>query len=70
MRKKILLPGSGEPGKEFVIAVQRLGQYVIAGDSYEGAPAMKVAHAYDSIGTSTDGLRKKTKLIADCIHVN
>jgi phosphoribosylglycinamide formyltransferase 2 len=44
MRKKILLLGSGELGKEFVIACQRLGQYVIAVDSYEGAPAMQVAH--------------------------
>ena len=41
--KKILLLGSGELGKEFVIAAQRLGQYVIACDSYPGAPAMQVA---------------------------
>jgi phosphoribosylglycinamide formyltransferase 2 len=41
---KILLLGSGELGKEFVIAAQRLGQYVIAVDSYKNAPAMQVAH--------------------------
>lgn len=41
--KKILLLGSGELGKEFVIAAQRLGQYVVACDSYAGAPAMQVA---------------------------
>lgn len=41
--KKILLLGSGELGKEFTIAVQRLGQHVIACDSYTGAPAMQVA---------------------------
>lgn len=41
--KKILLLGSGELGKEFVIAAQRLGQHVIACDSYPGAPAMQVA---------------------------
>lgn len=41
--KKILLLGSGELGKEFVIAAQRLGQHVIACDSYVGAPAMQVA---------------------------
>jgi phosphoribosylglycinamide formyltransferase 2 len=41
--KKILLLGSGELGKEFVIACQRLGQHVIAVDSYAGAPAMQVA---------------------------
>ena len=45
MTKKILLLGSGELGKEFVIAAQRLGQYVIACDSYANAPAMQVADA-------------------------
>jgi phosphoribosylglycinamide formyltransferase 2 len=49
MRKKILLLGSGELGKEFVIACQRLGQYIIAVDSYEGAPAMQVAHEFEVI---------------------
>lgn len=43
MAKKILLLGSGELGKEFVIACKRKGQYVIACDKYEGAPAMQVA---------------------------
>src|SRR5690554_3662647 len=47
MRKKILLLGSGELGKEFVIASQRLGQYVIACDSYPDAPAMQVAHEWE-----------------------
>ena len=49
MRKKILLLGSGELGKEVVIALQRLGQYVIAVDNYENAPAMQVAHEYEVI---------------------
>jgi phosphoribosylglycinamide formyltransferase 2 len=49
MRKKILLLGSGELGKEFAIAAQRLGQYVIAVDSYENAPAMQVAHTFEVI---------------------
>ena len=44
---KILLLGSGELGKEFVIAAQRIGQTVIAVDSYENAPAMQVAHAFE-----------------------
>lgn len=38
-----MLLGSGELGKEFTIAAQRLGQYVIACDSYNDAPAMQVA---------------------------
>lgn len=41
--KKILLLGSGELGKEFVIACKRLGQYVVAVDSYNDAPAQQVA---------------------------
>ncbi|MCL4132447.1 UNVERIFIED_CONTAM: hypothetical protein GTU68_013247 [Idotea baltica] len=41
--KKILLLGSGELGKEFIIACQRLGQHTIAIDSYQNAPAMQVA---------------------------
>ena len=49
MRKKILLLGSGELGKEFVIACQRLGQYIIAVDSYPHAPAMQVAHEFEVI---------------------
>lgn len=49
MQKKILLLGSGELGKEVVIALQRLGQYVIAVDSYIGAPAMQVAHEFEVI---------------------
>ena len=49
MKKKILLLGSGELGKEFVIAAQRIGQTVIAVDSYENAPAMQVAHGFEVI---------------------
>ena len=48
-RKKILLLGSGELGKEFVIAAQRLGQYVIAVDSYNDAPAQQAAHEREVI---------------------
>lgn len=41
--KTILLLGSGELGKEFVISIKRLGHRVIACDSYNNAPAMQVA---------------------------
>lgn len=40
---KILLLGSGELGKEFVIAAKRKGLYVVACDKYDNAPAMQVA---------------------------
>ena len=61
--KKILLLGSGELGKEFVIACQRLGQYIIAVDSYDHAPAMQVAHEKEIInmldGDALDSLVEK-----------
>ncbi|MBA3981497.1 MAG: phosphoribosylglycinamide formyltransferase 2 [Alcanivorax sp.] len=41
---RVLLLGSGELGKEVVIALQRLGCEVIAVDRYTNAPAMQVAH--------------------------
>ena len=63
MKKKILLLGSGELGKELVIALQRLGQYVIAVDSYDGAPAQQVAQEAEVInmldGNALDALIEK-----------
>ncbi len=65
MRKKIVLLGSGELGKEFVIACQRLGQYVIAVDNYPNAPAMQVAHEFEVInmldGEALDAIIHKHK---------
>ena len=40
---KIMLLGSGELGKEFIIAAQRLGIHTVAVDKYDDAPAMQVA---------------------------
>lgn len=61
--KKILLLGSGELGKEFVIACKRLGQYVIAVDSYNDAPAQQVADEREVInmldGEALDAIVKK-----------
>ena len=62
---KILLLGSGELGKEFTIAAQRIGQTVIAVDSYENAPAMQVANGFEVInmldGTALDAIVAKYK---------
>lgn len=44
---KILLLGSGELGREFVISAKRLGCQLIACDSYAGAPAMQVADGFE-----------------------
>jgi phosphoribosylglycinamide formyltransferase 2 len=65
MLKKILLLGSGELGKEFVIAAKRLGQHVIAVDSYNNAPAMQVADEREIInmldGAALDAIVAKHK---------
>ena len=57
--------GSGELGKEVVIALQRLGQHVIAVDSYEGAPAMQVADGFEVVnmldGTALDEVVARVK---------
>ncbi len=58
-----MLLGSGELGKEFTIAAKRLGQYVIAVDSYPDAPAMQVADTYEIIsmldGAQLDAIVEK-----------
>ena len=62
---KILLLGSGELGKEFTIAAQRIGQTVITVDSYENAPAMQVANGFEVInmldGAALDAIVAKHK---------
>lgn len=42
--KRVMLLGSGELGKEVIIALQRLGVEVIAVDRYASAPGHQVAH--------------------------
>ena len=63
--KKIMLLGSGELGKELVIALKRLGQHVIAVDSYNHAPAQQVADEREVInmldGTELDRIVAKHK---------
>lgn len=65
MKKKIMLLGSGELGKEFTIAAKRLGQYVIAVDSYNDAPAQQVADEREVInmldGAALDAIVDKHK---------
>src|SRR6202008_3901980 len=61
--QKIMLLGSGELGKEFVIAIKRLGHYVVAVDSYNDAPAQQVADEREVInmldGTALDAVVAK-----------
>lgn len=60
-----MLLGSGELGKEFTIAAKRLGQHVIAVDSYDDAPAMQVADEREVInmldGNALDAIVDKHK---------
>ena len=67
--KKIMLLGAGELGKEFVIAAQRLGNFVVAVDRYENAPAMQVADAAEVISmlSASDLERVVTKYQPDFI---
>ncbi len=62
---KIVLLGSGELGKEFTISAQRIGQTIIAVDSYENAPAMQVANGFEVInmldGSELDRIVAKHK---------
>ena len=63
--RTVMLLGSGELGKEFVIAVKRLGHYVIAVDSYNNAPAQQVADEREVIdmldGTALDTIVARHK---------
>ncbi|MBI4985022.1 MAG: formate-dependent phosphoribosylglycinamide formyltransferase, partial [Rhodocyclales bacterium] len=51
---RVMLLGSGELGKEVIIALQRLGCEVIAVDRYADAPGMQVAHR-SHVVAMTDG---------------
>jgi phosphoribosylglycinamide formyltransferase 2 len=51
---RVMLLGSGELGKEVIIALQRLGVEVIAVDRYENAPGHQVAHRSYTIDMTDD----------------
>lgn len=51
---RVMLLGSGELGKEVIIALQRLGVEVIAVDRYENAPGHQVAHRAHVIDMTND----------------
>ena len=71
--KKILLLGSGELGKEFVIAAMRAGQYVIACDRYDNAPAMQVADEREVFsmldGDALEAVVTSTSPISSCLRL-
>ena len=51
---RVMLLGSGELGKEVIIALQRLGCETIAVDRYADAPGMQVAHRSHVIAMTDD----------------
>ena len=56
--QRVMLLGSGELGKEVVIALQRFGVEVIAVDRYPNAPGQQVAHHAEVVNmTDPDALR-------------
>ena len=55
---KVMLLGSGELGKEVLIALQRLGVETIAVDRYDNAPGQQVAHHARTI-TMSDAAQLK-----------
>lgn len=60
---RVMLLGSGELGKEVIIALQRLGVEVIAVDRYANAPGHQVAHRAHTISmTDRDALRAVIEL--------
>jgi phosphoribosylglycinamide formyltransferase 2 len=58
---KILLLGSGELGREFVISAKRLGCHVVACDSYAGAPAMQLSDDFE-VFSMLDGDRLRAAI--------
>lgn len=65
---KVMLLGSGELGKEVIIALQRLGVEVIAVDRYENAPGHQVAHRAHVINMA-DGIALRTLIEKEKPHI-
>jgi phosphoribosylglycinamide formyltransferase 2 len=65
---KVMLLGSGELGKEVIIALQRLGVEVIAVDRYENAPGHQVAHRAYTIDM-TDAVALKALVAQERPHL-
>jgi phosphoribosylglycinamide formyltransferase 2 len=65
---KVMLLGSGELGKEVLIALQRLGVETMAVDRYEHAPGQQVAHFARTI-TMSDPAQLKALIVAERPHL-
>ena len=65
---KVMLLGSGELGKEVIIALQRYGVEVIAVDRYENAPGHQLAHRAHTIDM-TDAVALKALVNQEKPHL-
>ena len=65
---KVMLLGSGELGKEVLIALQRLGVETIAVDRYDNAPGQQVAHHARTI-TMSDPAQLKSLIEKEMPHL-
>ena len=65
---KVMLLGSGELGKEVLIALQRLGVETIATDRYDNAPGQQVAHHARTI-TMSDPAQLKSLIEKEKPHL-
>jgi phosphoribosylglycinamide formyltransferase 2 len=65
---RVMLLGSGELGKEVLIALQRLGVETIAVDRYDHAPGQQVAHHARTI-TMSDPAQLKALIEAERPHL-
>ncbi len=65
---RVMLLGSGELGKEVLIALQRLGVETIAVDRYEHAPGQQVAHHSRTI-TMSDADQLRALILAERPHL-
>lgn len=65
---KVMLLGSGELGKEVIIALQRLGVETIAVDRYDHAPGHQVAHHAHTISMA-DPLQLKALIVQQQPHL-
>ena len=65
---RVMLLGSGELGKEVIIALQRLGVETIAVDRYAGAPGQQVAHRSHVINMA-DGMQLRALVELEKPHL-
>ncbi len=65
---RVMLLGSGELGKEVIIALQRLGVEVVAVDRYPNAPGQQVAHRSYTIDM-TDGVALRALVTQEKPHL-